>query len=390
MQILLFSTLYPNSAQPHHALFVEQRLLHLIKDADVGARVVAPVPWFPFKNDCFGKYATFAKVPKQEERNGVTIYHPRYLVIPKIGMTLAPFLMFLCSLPLIWYLARDKIGFKLIDSHFLYPDGIAAILLGKTLSKPVTVTCRGSDVNLHMRFGLPYRITRCFLRRAKHVITVCQALKNELTCLKLDIVPITVLRNGVDTDVFHPVDRETARKVLNVNNEVWISVGRLAELKGHHLTIEALAKRPGATLMLLGDGSERENLIALTKKLDVVDRVKFFGNQPQAELKKYYCAADVMVLASSREGWANVLLESMACGTPIVATDVGGTSEVIDDNEFGVLINERSSEGILHAIDEIFNRSLERENILNYAKNMDWRCAVEGQVKIFTASITDT
>lgn len=385
MQILLFSTLYPNCAQPNHALFVEHRLLHLIKSGDIRARVVAPVPWFPFKHKCFGQYGLFARVPKQEERNGITIFHPRYLVVPKIGMSVAPFLMFVSTWLFMRGLSNDDVGFDLIDAHFLYPDGVAATLLGVVLSKPVTVTCRGSDVNLHMRYRWPLRIARSALKRTKHVITVCQALKNELIRLGLDKVPITVLRNGVDTAVFHPIDRISVQKELQLEGEVWVSVGRMAEMKGHHLTIEALSKRPNAMLLLVGDGPDRQKFTKLADDLGVSDRVRFLGNQPQSELRKYYCAADVMVLASSREGWANVLLESMACGTPVVATNVGGTSEVIDDDIFGVLIRERSPEGILIAVQELFSRTIERKSIQRYAARMDWDAATKGQIKIFNA-----
>ena len=151
MKILLFSTLYPNNEQPGHSLFVEQRLLQLLNSGGIEARVVAPVPWFPFRRKGFGDYGAFSRVAREERRNGVEVFHPRYLVIPKIGMSIAPFLMALGSWLALRRVKQSGFDFDLIDAHFLYPDGLAAVLLGQWFKRPVVITCRGSDVNLHLR-----------------------------------------------------------------------------------------------------------------------------------------------------------------------------------------------------------------------------------------------
>ena len=126
INILTFSTLFPNLAQPVHGIFVENRLRHLVASGNVTARVVAPVPWFPFQGERFGSYAAYAKVPAVEERHGLTIHHPRYPVIPKFGASLAPALMYMFMKPFIAELIRQGNDFDLIDSHYFYPDGVAA------------------------------------------------------------------------------------------------------------------------------------------------------------------------------------------------------------------------------------------------------------------------
>src|SRR5258708_6939933 len=98
IRILNFTTLYPNQAQPTHGIFVETRLRFLLDTGRVQARVLAPVPWFPSTHPAFGRYATYAKVPATEQRHGIAIDHPRYAVIPRIGVNITPFLLYRAAL----------------------------------------------------------------------------------------------------------------------------------------------------------------------------------------------------------------------------------------------------------------------------------------------------
>ncbi len=139
VRLLVFTSLYPNSAQPRHGLFIEGRLRRLVDSGRITATVVAPVPWFPFRHPMFGAYSTFASVPKEEERHGIRIVHPRFPVIPKLGMNVAPFLMYRALLPLLRKLQTGGKDFDLIDAHYFYPDGVAAARLGTAIGKPVVI-----------------------------------------------------------------------------------------------------------------------------------------------------------------------------------------------------------------------------------------------------------
>ncbi len=191
-------------------------------------------------------------------------------------------------------------------------------------------------------------------------MTVSQALKDKLTALAVDPEKITVLRNGVDLDRFAPRDRTAIRASLGLQGPVWLTVGHLVELKGVHIVIEALARVPDATLLIAGDGPEEHKLRALVERLGLDARVRFLGAIPHADLCDYYNAADAMVLASSREGMPNVVLESMACGTPVVATPVGGMPELITAPEAGELMRERSPEALAVAWDALQARQPDR------------------------------
>ena len=261
MKILTFSTLYPNAESPGHGIFVETRLRHLLADFDsVSAKVVAPVPWFPFKSQRFGTYGKFARVPQAEHRNGIAVAHPRYLQLPKIGMTSAPYLLAKASLPILQNVIRDGFDFDIIDAHYFFPDGVAAAMLGKKLNKPVVVTARGSDINFIPTFRIPRKMILQATRDIAASIAVSEGLKSRLVELGAEPGKIHVLRNGVDLALFRPVDRDLERRRLGWRTKMLLSVGNLLELKGHHLVIEALKSLPDYRLVIVGSGKEAQSL----------------------------------------------------------------------------------------------------------------------------------
>jgi glycosyltransferase involved in cell wall biosynthesis len=321
LNLLTYSALYPNALQPRHGIFVAQRLAQLMKDCPVRSRVVAPVPWFPSQAKAFGQYGVYAAVPREEEAGGVRVYHPRFAVLPKLSWQVSPWLIYRATRTLVAALHRaDPID--VIDAHFFYPDGVAAVMLGRELQLPVTITARGSDITEMLDYALPRRWILWAAEHAQALITVCAALRERLIEVGVAGEKITVLRNGVDLQRFTPVDRQAARNALGLSGPMLLSVGNLIELKGHHLIIEALRELPDHQLLIIGSGPERQALEKLAVRLGVEQRTRFVGLVPQAELRNYYGAADALILASSREGWANVLLEAMACGTPVVATRI--------------------------------------------------------------------
>lgn len=383
LRIVLFSTLYPSVARPNHGLFVEARLRQLLSSGQVEARVVAPVPWFPWRHPRFGRYAAFARTPRAEVRSGIALQHPAYPLPPKVGMSIAPLLLALWSLPALRRLRAEGFDFDLIDAHYFYPDGVAAALLGWYFDKPVVITARGTDISFIPNFAVPRRLIQWAARRADGLITVCEALRNAL--IKLDISPdrITTLRNGVDLDFFHPIDRAAQRAQWGWTAFTLLSVGNLVPVKGHDLAIAALQQLPAVRLVIAGGGEEDAKLRALAQRLGVADRVVFAGVLPQEQLVRYYGAADALVLASSREGWANVLLEAMACGTPVIASRVWGTPEVVASPAAGLLMAERSSDCLAECVREMQRNAPDRASTRRYAEQFDWQATTDGQLRLF-------
>ena len=308
IQILTFTTLYPDSTRPAHGVFVENRLRHLLAAGHVSSRVVAPVPWFPFQSAIFGNFARYCRVPAHEFRLGIDVAHPRYPLIPACGMSTAPWLMAMAVKPLIQRTIAGGYNFDIIDAHYFYPDGVAAAILGRLLHKPVVITARGTDINYIPRYYWPRRMILWASCRAAAIITVCEALKNTLVNLGVSENKITVLRNGVDLHTFKPPeDRDTLRASLGMKGPTLLSVGGLIPRKGHDRVILALRHLPEASLSIIGEGPERNKLETLARENGLGDRITFLGRVEHNRLPDHYGAADLLVLASSREGWANVL-----------------------------------------------------------------------------------
>ena len=387
IRILLFSTLFPNAEMPRHGIFVENRLNHLRASGEVEARVVAPVPWFPLKSARFGEYATFAKVPKKAERHGVEVTHPRYLVIPKIGMSLAPWLLYRAAKRHVQALMREGYDFDLIDAHYFFPDGVAATMLARDLGKPVVITARGTDLNLIPQYHWPRRMIEWTANHADHANGVCKALIDVLVDdIGMDKARTSVLRNGVDLALFTPHDRHEVRQGLAFDSgesRLLLSVGHLIERKGHHHIIEAMPKLTGYTLLIAGDGPMEAALREQAERLGVAERVRFLGAVPHAELSRIYAAADALILASSREGWANVLLEAMACGTPVVASNVWGTPELVSAPEAGVLMPSLDAHGVAQGVEALFANLPDRAATRRYAERFSWDETTAGQLAVF-------
>jgi glycosyltransferase involved in cell wall biosynthesis len=383
IHLLVFTSLYPNAAQPGHGVFIEERLRHLVESGQVAATVVAPVPWFPFRHRVFGTYATFAAVPKQETRHGIRILHPRYPVIPKLGMHATPFLMYRAVLPMVRKLIAENPGFDLIDAHYFYPDGVVAAHLGAALGKPVVISARGSDITWIPRFPRARQQIQRAAKSAAAVIAVSHALKDSLVDLDVDPAKITVLRNGVDLERFAPRDRAALRNQFGVRGPVWLTVSHLVELKGIHIVIEALVHVLDVTLLIAGKGPQERELRELVERLGLSARVRFLGAIPHAQLCDCYNLADAMVLASSREGMPNVVLESIACGTPVLATPVGGVPELITAPEAGELMRERRPEALATAWNTLRARQPERLATRRFAETLGWRPVIDAQHALY-------
>jgi teichuronic acid biosynthesis glycosyltransferase TuaC len=391
VSVLTFSTLYPNREMPYHGIFVENRLRSLVGSGEVASIVVAPVPWFPFEHRIFGRYATFAPVPREERRHGITVLHPRYALIPKVGMSSAPLLMYGSLRNFVATVRSARFRFDLIDAHYCYPDGAAAVLLGRRLGKPVVITARGTDVNLIPDYQLPRRWICWAAAQAAGLITVSEALRARLIELGVPGSRIEVLRNGVDLDLFAPQEQAAARRALGLDaaGTVILSVGWLVPQKGFDLVIRAAAALPGTRLIIVGEGPEQAVLQRLARKLHVDGRVRFLGTMPQQRLATVYNAADVLVLASAREGLPNVLLEALACGTPVVATAVGGVPEIVRVRAAGRLVQERTPEAIAGAVRDLLADPPARPAVRAYAERFGWGPTTAGQLRLFRSILAE-
>lgn len=386
MNVLTLTSLFPGSAAPRHGVFVRERMRDYREHSGDSVRVVAPVPWFPRALPT-RRYAAFQATPAREEFGGFTIEHPRYAMIPKLGVPLQGLTY---ELGVRSCVRRHVFAGEcdVLDAHYAYPDGFAAGLLKQRLRVPMVLTVRGTDVNWMPQVrGLRSQV-RFALQAADHVVAVSRALADLAIEAGADATRVTVLRNGVDATTFRPLDRAECRGRLGLPDDrrVVVSVGFLVERKGHDLALRALARIPAATrplLLIAGDGPQEASLRRLIAELGLEHHARLLGAVAHDELAAVYSAGDLSLLASAREGWPNVLLEAMACGTPVLATAVHGSVEVVKDDTLGHLLVERNEAALAAALVRALEARFDRDHVRRYAESMSWRETSKGLAAVF-------
>jgi teichuronic acid biosynthesis glycosyltransferase TuaC len=389
MKILSLTTLFPTRVQPVHAIFVYNRLNHMAELAEV--KVVAPVPYFPFEN-LRPSYQYRSQVPSKDRFGNLEVSYPRYLSIPAVLKPLDGIFLFLSA----WLAVRKiqrEFDFDILDTHLSFPDGFAGVLLGKIFNKPVTITLRGHDINVlpSPEFPIRKRMVEFGIRRANLVIGVADALRLQAVALGTPDENSVAIPNGVDASRFSVQCRTDARKKLNLPTDrpIVLSVGRLN--KGYHLIVEALAvlKQQGKKipyLVIVGSpGDEPAYTATLEAEIDkfkMREHVFHAGAQLNETLNDWYNAADVYCLASRTEGWPNVLLESLACGTPVVASNIDGTPEIITSENYGILV-ERSPAAFAEGISQALSRVWNRTEISEYAASRTWEKTARAVIQAF-------
>lgn len=374
IRLLTFTNLYPSQTRPRHGIFVEQRLRRLVETGRVRACVVVPVARSPW-----GRQERWREL---EVRHGIPVRYCAFPAVRGVTTVLHPRLMAQCARTAIEALRRECGDFDLIDAHFLYPDGVAAVHLAHWVQRPVVLTARGSDVNVALGEHVAGRSIRRAVRQVAAVVAVSTALRDEMVRQGIPPERITVLRNGVDLELFAPGDRAALRAELGFTWPTLLAVGNLVAEKGHELVLAALARLPDAHLAVVGAGPLARALRERAAALGVAARVRWLAPMPQETLACYYAAADLTVLASTREGMPNALLESLACGTPVVATAVGGAPEIVTAPVAGRLVRERTPEALAAACRELLASPPAPAEVRAFGERFGWAAPVAGQLDL--------
>ncbi len=263
---------------------------------------------------------------------------------------------------------------------------------------PVTITLRGTEVPL-ARTRLRRRLMLAAVGAADQVFAVADSLRRHVAALGADGSRIEVIGNGVDSDKFRPADRAAARRRYGIAADAptLISVGGLVPRKGFHRVIDCLPelrrRHPGLRYLVVGgpspEGDMTHALREQVETLGLQDCVTFIGPVPAAELRWPLSAADVFVLATANEGWANVFLEAMACGLPVVTTDVGGNREVVSDASLGTVVPFGDQEALTEALDWTLSARWDRAAIRDHARANDWEGRVDRIEQAFAALLAE-
>jgi glycosyltransferase involved in cell wall biosynthesis len=373
--VLSLSTLYPNAARPRFGTFVARSLEALAKRGDWQVTAINPIGVPPV---ALGRYRALRAAAVDEIENGVRVLRPTFPLIPRIGWRRNPALIVRAVLPVARRLHAEA-PFDLVDAQFFYPDGPAAATIARALDLPLSIKARGADIHY---WGARPPAREAMLgagEQAAGLLAVCAALADDMAAIGLPRDKITVHYTGLDRDRFRPLQHDRLRAdlgralgiTLPARAPLLVTVGALIPRKGQALVLRALTELPDVTLLLVGRGEDEAKLRTLAAGLGLLERVHFLGSLDHDVLPLALSAADAMVLPSASEGLANVWIEALACGTPLVITDAGGAREVVTGPVAGEIV-ARGPHPIAEGVRQLLARAAPPEEVALFAERFSW------------------
>lgn len=373
--VLALSTLYPNAVNPRFGTFVARSLEALAKRGDWRVTLVNPIGLPPL---ALGRYRPLADLPAVSVEGGITVHRPHFTLIPRIGARRNAAAIARAVLPLVRRIHAET-PIDMLDAQFFFPDGPAAAAIARATGLPLSIKARGSDISFWGEYGFAREQMLDAARTATGLLAVSRDLAGQMAAMGMDAGKITIHYTGLDRDRFRPFGHEHLRSQLSRelgfampdNAPLFACVGALIERKGQGIAIAALKAFPDARLVLIGKGEDEARLRALAASEGVEARVHFAGSIDHDLMPLILSAADVMVLPTVSEGLANAWVEALACGTPVVTTDVGGARELITCDTAGRLV-ERSVEGVVAGIRAVLVNPPPHEAVAALTDSFSW------------------
>jgi glycosyltransferase involved in cell wall biosynthesis len=390
VRVLSIATLFPNPVRPGFGVFVGNQMRAVVARGDVDLTMISPIGMPPWPLSTREPYAKLRAIPAETDAMGLPVRYPRFTLIPKIGGDSNPQRIARSVLPIARALHREQ-PFDLIDAQFFFPDGPAAAIIARALSLPLTIKSRGADIHY---WGARPKARAQMLAAAQQsarLLTVSQALRDDMIAMGMPGDRTAVHYTGLDHTRFRPLERATARQAvvslgIAADGPLLVTPGALIPRKGQALVIEALACLPTARLALAGAGEDETRLRAQARQLGLSDRVHILGQVAHDVLPTLMAAADAMVLPSASEGLANVWVEALACGTPIVITDVGGAREVVCVPSAGRL-TPRDPAAIASALRDLLDAPPTQAEVAANAERFSWSRNAEALVGLWSEAI---
>jgi len=378
MHVLSIATLFPNPVKPSFGVFVGNQMRAVVASGAAELTLVSPIGVPPWPLSQREPYVRLKHIPAVSDAAGLTVHYPKFTLYPKVGGDTNPARIARAVLPLVRKLHAQR-PFDLVDAQFFFPDGPAAAIVARELGLPLTIKSRGADIHFWGQRPRALAQMREAAGQAAGLLAVSQALREDMVALGMPRDRIEVHYTGLDRERFRPVERGAARALVSAmpNLQIWpegpliVTPGSLIARKGQGLVIEALTRLPDARLALAGAGEDEARLRALATRLGVIDRVHFLGLVDHELLPHVMCAADVLVLPSASEGLANVWVEGLACGTPIVIPDIGGAREIVTDERAGRIV-ERTPEAIAAAVSDLVAAPPSQADVAEHVSRFSW------------------
>jgi glycosyltransferase involved in cell wall biosynthesis len=373
--VLSLTTLYPNAVNPRFGTFVARSMEALAKRGDWRVTLVNPIGLPPL---ALGRYRPLADLPATSTEGGITIHRPHFTLIPRIGARRNAAAIARAALPLVQAIHAET-PIDLIDAQFFFPDGPAAAIIAKAMGLPLSIKARGSDISFWGEQGFARQQMVDAAKAATGLLAVSHDLAGQMAVMGMDAAKITVHYTGLDRDRFRPLKHTQLRSQLSRelgfalpdNAPLIACIGALIERKGQGIAITALNDIPGARLVLVGKGDDEARLRALAVSEGVETRVFFAGSVDHDLMPLILSAADVMVLPTVAEGLANAWVEALACGTPVVTSDVGGAREIITCDTAGRLV-DRNPKAVAAGINAVLNAPPSRDAVAALTEHFNW------------------
>jgi len=373
MRVLIVTKIFPNRVEPHSSPFNRQQFAALSQIAEV--EIMATIPWFPGAKR-FAKWSRAGRlleVPPRDVIGGLNVQHPRVAYVPRLGNRVSgPLYVASLATRAIPYRGRVDV----VLGSWAYPDGYAAVVLGDFLGVPAVVKLHGSDVNVLSQMPSMRRGLEWTLPRAERVVAVSRPLAERAHALGVSRDRIDVVPNGVDTDMFYPSDRAEARRELGLSQGARIAlyVGRIEREKGVFDLIRAFgwsgSELRHSQLVMIGDGTAEPECRELIERMNLP--IAMVGARPHSEVARWLAAADVLTLPSWNEGTPNVVLEALAAGRRVVATQVGGIPDLVDSPELGLLVPAKEPTALAVALERALASSYDPSRVRAAANVVDW------------------
>lgn len=392
LKILMLTRLFPSRAFPAFGTFCMERAKALSAHADV--RVMVPTPyypnWLPGKED----WKKWTRVEREgETEGGIRVTYPRYASLPGTATWLQ-------GVAMAHSVRRDLESNygdwrpDVIDGHFAFPDGYAATRLGYAIGALVVVTCHGSDLRQYPDIPVAGAMTRWTLRHADRVISVSSDLMRRSIELGCPAQRAVFLTNGVDPSKFSVRSQAACRAQLGLPPErkIGVYVGFLIDRKDQSLILRALVelRRRGAALplvVLVGDGPNRQRLENEVVALGLQNDVILTGQRRHDEVALWMGAADWLLLSSSSEGWATVYFEAMACGRPVLTSNVSSARDAINQAAYGSVVEPRTATAFADAMQAAAQTTYDEKVIRHYAEQNSWEKWADNAIQLFGALV---